>query len=60
MLFKPDEKGKEAAKKRRRGLGRRLVSTAIALLIIGGLGTIGWNALQQRQGQGPGGNRGGG
>jgi membrane fusion protein, multidrug efflux system len=58
MLFKPDEKGKEAKAKRRRGIGRRLVSTTITLLIIGGLSYIGWNALQQRQG--PGGNRGGG
>ncbi|WP_407153941.1 efflux RND transporter periplasmic adaptor subunit [Bradyrhizobium sp. STM 3557] len=57
MLFKPDEKGKEAKAKRRRGVGRRLVSTTIALLIIGGLGYIGWNALQQKQGQA--GNRGG-
>ncbi len=59
MLFKPDEKSKEAAK-RRRGFGRRLVSTTIALLIIGGLGYIGWTALQQHQAQGPGGKRGGG
>ena len=60
MLFKPDEKGKEAKAKRRRGVGRRLVSTTITLLIVGGLGYIGWSALQQRQGQAPGGNRGGG
>jgi membrane fusion protein, multidrug efflux system len=58
MLFKPDEKGKKAKAKRRSGVGRRLVSTTITLLIIGGLFYIGWNALQQKQG--PGGNRSGG
>jgi len=58
MLFKPDEKGKKAKAKRRSGVGRRLVSTTITLLIICGLFYIGWNALQQKQG--PGGNRSGG
>src|SRR3954462_14312624 len=48
MLFKPDEKSAEG-KQVRSGLGRRLVSIAITLLILGGLGAIGWNALQQKQ-----------
>src|SRR3954470_22655296 len=48
MLFKPDEKSAEGKRVRSR-LGRRLVSITITLLILGGLGAIGWNALQQKQ-----------
>ena len=60
MLFKPDLNETAKAGK---GLGRvasgarrRTVSIAITLLILGGLGYIGWNAFQQK----PGGNRGAG
>jgi multidrug efflux system membrane fusion protein len=48
MLFKPDEKSAEGKRVRSR-LGRRLVAITITLLILGGLGAIGWNALQQKQ-----------
>lgn len=47
MLFKPDVKdgvAKVAGKAR-----RRTVSIAVVLLILGGLGYIGWQAMQQRQ-----------
>jgi len=54
MLFKPDLK--EAAKATGDGVAkvagkarRRTVSIAVTLLILGGLGYIGWNAFQQRQ-----------
>jgi multidrug efflux system membrane fusion protein len=54
MLFKPDEKGMDAkgapVKPRGPGLGRRLVSTTIVLLVLGGLGYLGWHAMQQKQG----------
>jgi membrane fusion protein, multidrug efflux system len=52
MLFKPDvnETGKGVAYRVR----RRMVSTAITLLILGGLGYLGWTFWQQKQG----GNRG--
>jgi membrane fusion protein, multidrug efflux system len=54
MLFKPDlnEPTKTAGHRVRRvasGARRRTVSIAITLLIVGGLGYIGWNALQQKQ-----------
>src|SRR5436853_8867 len=54
MLFKPDlnETAKLAGDRVIRGAGRarrRTVSITITLLIIGGLGYIGWTSLQQRQ-----------
>jgi multidrug efflux system membrane fusion protein len=58
MLFKPDEAG--AVKRVRSSLGRRLVSITITLLILGGLGAIGWNVLQQRHERQGGGRNGGG
>jgi multidrug efflux system membrane fusion protein len=54
MLFKPDldetakadrERDARAASRAR----RRLFSVAITLLVLGGLGYIGWTSLQQRQ-----------
>jgi membrane fusion protein, multidrug efflux system len=55
MLFKPEtEDGTEAGEVRAPSLasraGRRMVSTAIILLIVGGLGYVAWIAYQQRQG----------
>jgi membrane fusion protein, multidrug efflux system len=54
MLFKPDLK--EAAKATSDGVTRvagkarrRVVSIGVTLLILGGLGYIGWTVLQQRQ-----------
>ncbi len=51
MLFKPELK--ENAKKAGEGVAsrarRRIVSISITLLILGGLGYVGWTALQQRQ-----------
>ena len=59
MLFKPDlDAAKTAGKSVARGAGRRIVSITITLLILGGLGYIGWNAMQQKQAAG--GGRGGG
>jgi multidrug efflux system membrane fusion protein len=53
MLFKPDDDSAKVAGDRamraRSGVGRRLVSIAITLLILGGLGYIGWTAFQQKQ-----------
>jgi multidrug efflux system membrane fusion protein len=51
MLFKPelDETAKIAGKKVVRGARRRIVSISITLLILGGLGYIGWTAMQQKQ-----------
>ncbi|WP_315774822.1 MULTISPECIES: efflux RND transporter periplasmic adaptor subunit [unclassified Bradyrhizobium] len=49
MLFKPDEKGAAAVKRARSSVARRLVSITITLLILGGLGYIGWSAMQQKQ-----------
>src|SRR4051812_26075098 len=51
MLFKPDLKddAKAASKSVARGIGRRLVSLTITLLILGGLGYIAWTAFQQKQ-----------
>ena len=51
MLFKPDEKGAGAVKRARASVARRLVSITITLLILGGLGYIGWMAMQQKQQQ---------
>jgi multidrug efflux system membrane fusion protein len=59
MLFKPDlDTAKTAGKSVARSVGRRIVSITIVLLILGGLGYIGWTALQQKQ-AGGGGGRGG-
>src|SRR5664279_4951946 len=54
MLFKPDlnETAKAAGDRVARvasGARRRTVSITIVLLILGGLGYIGWTALQQKQ-----------
>ncbi|HXQ04518.1 MAG TPA: biotin/lipoyl-binding protein, partial [Bradyrhizobium sp.] len=54
MLFKPDlnEAAKTAGDRVARVASRarrRTVSIAITLLILGGLGYIGWTALQQKQ-----------
>src|SRR5664279_3974963 len=53
MLFKPDDDGTKVAGKQvaraRSGARRRIVSIAITLLILGGLGYIGWTAIQQKQ-----------
>jgi membrane fusion protein, multidrug efflux system len=53
MLFKPDNEttkvARQAVTRARSGARRRLVSTAITLLILGGLGYIGWTAFQQKQ-----------
>lgn len=58
MLFKPDlDTAKTAGKSVARSVRRRIVSIFIALLILGGLGYIGWTALQQKQTAG--GGRGG-
>jgi len=56
MLFKPDVKDgvtKVAGKAR-----RRTVSIGVTLLIVGGLGYIGWHAMQQKQQGGGQGRRG--
>jgi multidrug efflux system membrane fusion protein len=52
MLFKPDETAKAAGGRVARvasGARRRTVSITITLLILGGLGYIGWTVLQQKQ-----------
>src|SRR3954468_19369339 len=51
MLFKPELKddAKTAGKRVARGIGRRMVSLTVTLLILGGLGYLGWNAFQQKQ-----------
>jgi multidrug efflux system membrane fusion protein len=51
MLFKPElnENAKAAGKSVARSIGRRIVSLTITLLILGGLGYIGWTAFQQKQ-----------
>src|SRR5215212_4111550 len=51
MLFKPDLKEGTGIAGRRvaSGARRRILSIAITLLILGGLGYIGWIALQQKQ-----------
>jgi multidrug efflux system membrane fusion protein len=61
MLFKPDlNESADAAKARAPSFAsrvlKRLVSLTITLVILGGLGYIGWNAFQQKTG----GNRGAG
>jgi multidrug efflux system membrane fusion protein len=57
MLFKPDQKAADAkgsevkgSPVKRAGSGRRrLVSTVIVLLILGGLGAIAWTVIAQKQ-----------
>jgi multidrug efflux system membrane fusion protein len=51
MLFKPElnETAKAAGKNVVRSARRRTVSITITLLILGGLGYIGWTAMQQKQ-----------
>src|SRR4051794_7225462 len=51
MLFKPELKddARTAGKRVARGIGRRMVSLTVTLLILGGLGYLGWNAFQQKQ-----------
>ena len=51
MLFKPDsnETGKAGVARVAGGARRRVVSIFITLLILGGLGYIGWTAFQQKQ-----------
>jgi multidrug efflux system membrane fusion protein len=51
MLFKPElnETAKAAGKSVVRSVLRRMVSITITLLILGGLGYIGWIAIQQKQ-----------
>jgi multidrug efflux system membrane fusion protein len=53
MLFKPDNDktkvGGDRVTRARSGARRRMVSIAITLLILGGLGYIGWTAFQQKQ-----------
>ncbi len=59
MLFKPESKGgAETGKVRAPSLAsrvaRRLVSLTVTLVILGGLGYIGWYAFDQKQGGGRG------
>ncbi len=51
MLFKPDQKRTDTKGEpvKRSRWGRRLVATVLTLVILGGLGYIGWRAIQQRQ-----------
>src|SRR6201996_8894464 len=52
MLFKPNETTDKAGgrvARVARGVGSRMVSLFITLLILGGLGYIGWTAIQQKQ-----------
>lgn len=50
MLFKPDlDTTKTAGKGVARSAARRMVSITLTLVILGGLGYIGWTALQQKQ-----------
>ena len=64
MLFKPEsEEGAKAAEMRKPGflsrVLKRMVSLAVTLVILGGLGYIGWYAFQPKPGGGGGGGRGG-
>ena len=50
MLFKPDMKAaSDGVTKVAGGARRRIVSIAVTVLILGGLGFIGWRAMQPRQ-----------
>jgi len=56
MLFKPDlDTDKTVRKSVARRAGRRIVSITLTLVILGGLGYVGWIALQQKQTAGRGG-----
>jgi multidrug efflux system membrane fusion protein len=56
MLFKPDlDTTIPAGKSVARSAGRRMVSITLTLVILGGLGYVGWTALQQKQSAGRGG-----
>ena len=56
MLFKPDlDTAKTAGKSVARSVARRIVSITLTLAILGGLGYVGWTALQQKQTAGRGG-----
>jgi multidrug efflux system membrane fusion protein len=60
MLFKPDlDTAKTAGKTVARSAARRIVSLTLTLVILGGLGYIGWTVWQQKQTAGGGGGRGG-
>jgi len=50
MLFKPElnETAKAAGKNVVHSARRRTVSISITMLILGGLGYIGWTAIQQK------------
>ena len=59
MLFKPDlDTAKTAGKTVARSAARRIVSLTLTLVILGGLGYVGWTVWQQKQTAG-GGGRGG-
>ena len=63
MLFKPEseEDAKAAGVRKPSFLSRvlkRMVSLAVTLVILGGLGYIGWYAFQPKQGGGNAGGRG--
>ena len=51
MLFKPDQNVpvKTSGRSLARSIARRMVSLTITLIILAGLGYIGWNAFQQKQ-----------
>jgi multidrug efflux system membrane fusion protein len=50
MLFKPDlDTAKTAGRSVARSAARRIVSITVTLVILGGLGYIGWTAMQQKQ-----------
>jgi multidrug efflux system membrane fusion protein len=56
MLFKPDlDTAKTTGKSVARSAARRIVSITLTLVILGGLGYIGWTAWQQKQTAGRGG-----
>ncbi len=56
MLFKPDlDTAKTAGKSVARSAARRIVSLTLTLVILGGLGYVGWTVWQQKQTAGGGG-----
>jgi multidrug efflux system membrane fusion protein len=56
MLFKPDlDTAKTTGKSVARSAARRIVSITLTLVILGGLGYVGWTAWQQKQSAGRGG-----
>jgi multidrug efflux system membrane fusion protein len=48
MLFKPDQETAETTRRGGRGGGRRILSMLVTLLILGGLGYVGWRAMQPK------------